>query len=234
MKNMRYDILKNITPQDILLNNINTYPRFIVDSIKNKTIDKANCDNYLNSNNYNIVVFHCSRLTLYEIENIKTNGLKFGSKKLFYDKITNLPSNVRKETKENLINHIRNLKEIQAESSICVSFGKLDFNKDKGYDKIFTLNWGGETIYNYYDKGDNFDDEYLKSVKEELDLVSIPCIICVRLKNKDIFDKISLYDIISEQDNVEEYFGSNWISSNVATQIIDIVNLCEYDGIKYS
>lgn len=48
------------------------------------------------------------------------------------------------------------------------------------------MNWGGETIYCAYDKGDKFKDCYLKEIKSELDSVSWPCIVWFTIKYRDL------------------------------------------------
>lgn len=157
-------------------NKIGTYP------LELKKFIKSNCtseelNSFLIEKNYDIMCWHCTRLTDYEINQIFSDGLQFPTKKFFVEKIKNLPNSVRKSTKNFLIKYIENRMELQAEKTVCASYGKLDLADDIKCDKIFTMNWGGETIYCAYDKGDKFRDCYLKEIKTELDSVSYPCIV---------------------------------------------------------
>ncbi len=169
-------------------NKINTYPLELKTFIESKcTPDELNL--FLIEKNYDIMCWHCTRLTDYEINQIFSDGLQFPTKDFFIEKIKNLPDSVRNSTKNFLIKYIENRKELQAENTICASYGKLDLKDDVKCDKIFTMNWGGETIYCAYDEGDSFKNSELKMIKDELDFVSYPCVIWFTITYRDLFYK---------------------------------------------
>ena len=184
-------------------NKINTYPLELKTFIESKcTPDELNL--FLIEKNYDIMCWHCTRLTDYEINQIFSDGLQFPTKDFFIEKIKNLPDSVRDSTKNFLIKYIENRIELQAEKTICASYGKMDLEDDVKCDRIFTMNWGGETIYCAYDKGDNFIDPGLKEIKDELDLVSFPCIVWFTIKYRDLKYKsfqgyTELYELILQE-----------------------------------
>ena len=153
---MKYKIRNLIKSNDIVPNIVETYPK--------KALLAQTDDEFYDSlfeNECSILCYHITRLTAQEVIDIKTNGLSFGGKELLFKKVENLP-HCCDWFKAELISHINGLYETQADNLLCASYGYLDLDQDSACDNIFHSNWGGESIYNYYDHGDGFQNEHLK------------------------------------------------------------------------
>lgn len=226
---MKLRIRNLLIEKDIIPNIIETYPNNALLAPTEESF--YGC---LYGNNCNILCYHISRLTHEEIINIKKFGLVFGSKDLLYNKVKNLPS-CCDWFKAELIEHIKKLRETQADNAICASYGYLDLEKDPGCDNIFHINWGGETIYNYYDKGNRFRDERLQKIHETLQQISYPCIIILRVDiptfcNSELH---SLFARLKKTKDSKKIFGSLYIE-NTVPEVVDIIDLNIYDGIDFN
>ena len=115
---------------------------------------------------------------------------------------------------------------------ICLSYGYLDLDEDPAYDNIFHTNWGGETIYNYYDKGDGFQNEHLNKIHHTLQKISFPCIIIVRVTTNSFFSLPQFLFEKIQNENIEQISGSIEIC-NELPEIVDIIDLNKYDDIDY-
>ena len=184
--------MNNIEP-----NKISTYPKELINYI-DTNCNAEELDAFLLEKNYSILCWHCTRLTDYEINKIYSEGLQFPTREFFIEKIKKLPTGVRQSTKDFLIKYIQNRNELQAEKTICASYGMMDLYDDIKCDKIFTMNWGGETIYCAYDKGDNFSDPDLKIIKQELDNVSYPCIVWFSMKYTNLRNSFQGYNTLNQ------------------------------------
>lgn len=230
---MKFKIKDHIKNGDIVVNIEETYPDFILDMKRNNVYDEDLFFTYLYQNDFSFIAYHCTRLTDFEISEIKSSGMARGGKELLLNKIMRLPESCD-DIREELLNHVNGLRETQADSSIYVSFGNLDFVTDKGCDKIFTQFWGGETIYNFYDNPDSFSSKHLRCIKSRLQTISTPCIILLRCP-KDAQVALSntyFYDSFMTK-NITELFGSMCIR-NVVPEVIDVIDLTKYSGLDFS
>lgn len=224
---MKFKIKRLLRTNDIIPNIVSTYPK---DALKAKSEECFySC---LKENNCNIICYHISRLTEYEIQHILNNGLTMGTKQLFRTKINNLP-NCCNWFKNELLYHIDNLRYTQAENAICASYGFLDLEEDLACDNIFHTNWGGETIYNHYDHGDRFYDEHCKKIHSTLQKISYPCLIIVRVTAKSFCSCLnSLYEKIKSED-INKISGAIEIT-DVLPEIVEIIDLDKYSGIDFN
>ena len=223
---MKYKIKELLKSNDIMPNIASTYP---IDALNvNSEKEFIAC---IKKHNCNFLCYHITRLTEYEINDIRNNGLSWGSKTLCLNKIANLPS-CCDWFKDELIKHITNLRDTQADDMICLSYGYLDLDEDPAYDNIFHTNWGGETIYNYYDKGDGFQNEHLNKIHHTLQKISFPCIIIVRVTTNSFFSLPQFLFEKIQNENIEQISGSIEIC-NELPEIVDIIDLNKYDDIDY-
>ena len=225
---MKYKIRNLIKNNDIIPNIIETYPK---KALLAQTDDEFY--DILFDNECNVLCYHITRLTAQEITNIKENGLSFGGKELLFKKVENLPS-CCDWFKEELVAHIKNLHDTQADSLLCASYGYLDFDNDTACDNAFRTNWGGETIYRYYDEGNDFQDEHLKKIHSTLQAISCPYIIIIRVPiwafcNAEHYN---LYERLKTAKD-KKYIAASLYISNVLPEIIDIVDLNTYSGIDF-
>lgn len=229
----KFKIRNYLKDNDLLFNVEATYPKFILDLKYNNVYDENLFYTYLYKNNFSFIAYHCTRLTDFEISEIKSNGIARGGKDLLLNKIMRLPKSCD-DIKEELLNHVNGLHTTQADSSIYVSFGNLDLVVDKGCDKIFTQYWGGESIYNFYDNKDTFSSNRLQYIKNKLQSISKPCIILLRCP-KDAQAALSYtyyYENFMTKD-IRELFGSMCIK-NCIPAVIDIIDLTKYSNLDFS
>lgn len=117
---------------------------------------------------------------------------------------------------------------------LCTSYGYLDLDEDSACDNIFHSNWGGESIYNYYDHGDNFQDEHLKNIHETLQEISYPCIIVVRMHISTFCSaRNTLFERLEQSHDKTKIAGSAYIEQTLP-EVVDIIDLNMYDGIDFT
>lgn len=233
IKEMKYSLRKIVKEKDIVFNIEETYPTFLLEMKLNKVYNEDLFYTYLYQNDFSFIAYHCTRLTDFEISEIKSKGMARGGKELLRSKITCLPKSCV-DIREELLNHVNGLRETQADSSIYVSFGNLDLVADKACDKIFTNYWGGESIYNFYDNIDGFTSKRLQYIKNKLQTISTPYIILLRCP-KDAQAALSntyYYENFMTK-NISELFGSMCIK-NCVPEVIDIIDLTKYSGLDFS
>lgn len=223
---MKYKIRESLKSNDIIPNIVSTYP---IEALNVNSENKFFA--CLKEHNCNFLCYHITRLTEYEINDIRNNSLSWGSKTLLRNKIANLPS-CCDWFKDELIKHITNLRETQAENMICLSYGYLDLEEDPAYDNIFHTNWGGETIYNYYDKGNCFQDEHSRKIYKTLQKISFPCLIIVRVTAHSFLSMPQFLFEKIQNKNIEQISGSIEICDELP-EIVDIINLNIYNGIDF-
>ncbi len=218
-----YNLSNVLCDKDIVPNIIETYPKEALNSYTAEASYEI-----LEKKNYNIICYHITRLTQSEITDIKDKGLRLGEKSLLYQKVENLPS-CCDWFKSELIKHIDGLREPQANGALCATYGCLDLKTDPTLLNIFSQNWGGESIYNYYDEGDNFQNQHLKAIYETLQHISIPCLLILRI-NIQKFNEGQfrcLYEKLQYQ-NTQEISGSVYITKE-PPKVLDIVDLNTYN-----
>ena len=224
---MKYQIRKLLKDNDIIPNIVDTYPI-------NALAAKSEKDFYthLQENNCSVLCYHISRLTKYEIHDIQNNGLSWGIKQLFRNKIKNLPS-CCDWFKDELIRHIENLPCTQAENAICASYGYLDLVEDSACDNIFHKDWGGETIYNHYDWDDGFQNEHFRKIHNTLQGISYPCIIVLRVSIQSFLSCPNFWYEKIKSENIEKLSGALEIEDELP-EVVDIIDLNKYDSIDFN
>ena len=230
---MKYKIREHIKEFDLVVNIKDTYPKLLLDMKKNKVDCEHVFYTYLQTNNVHLIAYHCTRLTDYEINEIKTNGLNYGGKDLLYKKIENLPESCN-DIKDDLLRHVKGLSHTQADQSIYVSFGNLDLDNKIASYETFTEHWGGESIYNFYDNPNSSHNQHLQYIKNKLHDISTPCIIILRCPT-NVYDALSRCGFYNNfmTKSIKTLFDSLNLKTFVP-EVIDIVKLTEYSGLDYS
>jgi len=225
----RNKVWDKLTSHDIVINIKETYPQKVLDMCyKDDSYKEDKIIQYLEDNSYCILGIHCSRLTKYEINDIKRNGLRYGNKETLINKIKNLPQEVPYDIKIKLLKHINSLKSSVFNNNICCSCGYLDFSNDSGCNKIFTDNWGGEVIYNYYNhNGIETDEE--KYIAKILNSISYPCIIFTRARITQSSTKyLRFSDLVRKgTENTFDTLTGHLIIDNEKVEVIDIIKIDE-------
>ena len=168
--------------EDIIINDIKTYPQKLVDFLVSKKYNEDDLQNFFYENrNYNVLGVHFTRLTNYEIQDIIQNGLRSDNSFDYERKIQNLP----KEFDQ----YKSSLKQFAAtnrrsENNIYFDVGKIEL---KHGITVFLKNWGGETIYCYYDNQFHNKPSDLINLGNRLRRCSTPCIVIVRVDAYDFF-----------------------------------------------
>lgn len=231
---MRKEILGvhfHITNNDIIPNDISTYPQEIVLMIQNAGTFEGDLFKFFESNNYNIICWHATRLTEKEIKDIEENGMNTDDHADFFEqKIKDLPNQINIDIKRELLNHIENIKETQSEGRIYASYGVFDLENDYRGDKIFLKNWGGETIYNYYDNPYKKNQEHLNYIKEELRKVSYPCIVCLRISIQKLLqiNPCFFVDFCNQIKNSDlQLFSGNLCTEKNNFEVVNVLKVAD-------
>lgn len=219
----------DISNNDIIPNDISTYPTEMVSILNNQTNFENGLYEFFMTNDYNIICWHATRLTEIEIADIKKNGINTDDEPNFFErKINNLPSKISFEIKQKLLAYVKSLKETRSEGKVFASYGVFDLDNDYREDKIFLENWGGETIYCYYDTGSTVIDDELNHIKQELRSISFPCIVCLRISifklletNNYFFDcfcnNLKCFDI--------KEISGNLCSNKKCFEVVDVLRI---------
>jgi hypothetical protein len=210
-----------------------TYPEILLEMKNNNHYDEELFYKRLYQSGCSLIGYQCARLTEKEINDILKLGLSFGGKKLLYSKISSLPENYS-YIKATLKKHVDDLFSTQADDLIYFSYGFLDLDNDTTSCSSFLNNWGGESIYNYYDNGNIILDDVLENMKVKLSEISHPCIIIVRCPLKIEYDLQFkyFYDIFMSQEI--KTISSSMCINKYKPEVIDIVDLSKYAGLDYS
>lgn len=228
----KFKIRNYLKNNDWLPNVEETYPIGLLDFKTNKNYDENKFFSHLYQSGYCLIGYQCARLMDKEIQDIKENGLSFGGKQLLYKKIEYLPREYSK-IKKLLKKHIKNLNSTQADNLIYFSYGNLDFNNDIACYTSFVENWGGESIYNYYDHGEVVPEPDMKELKNKLSEISTPCIILIRcpLKKEYNLQFKYFYDVFMNK-KIDTIFQSMCVN-NFKPEVIDIIDLNKYSGLDF-
>lgn len=227
---MFYKIKSKLKDKDIVINMQETYPSCLIDMKKQNEYNENKFYEYIYQNQYSYILFHRTRLTDFEINDITAHGLSLGGKDVLIKKIKNLPA-CCDDIKPALLSHVCNLRQTRAEDAIYSYFGNLNLANDDENDKVFWNYWGGESIYTYY------VDESIpqkKEIQERLQYQSKPCVIILRypadiessLERKNLYYKFMNSDIST-------IVGSTWIEK-ITPEVIDVVDLSKYSDLIFS
>lgn len=227
---MLYKVRNKLKDKDIVINIEETYPEYLMDIKKKKEHNEDKFYEYIYQNNHSYILLHRTRLTDFEINDIKTNGMSLGGKDVLIKKIKNLPA-CCDDIKPKLLSHVYNLRQTRADEAICSYFGNLHLANDDENDKVFWNYWGGESIYTYY-----IDEStpQKKEIRERLQCQSKPCVILLRypadievsLEQKNLYNRFM-------NENISNIVGSIWVE-RIAPEVIDIVDLSEYSDLDFS
>lgn len=169
---------------------------------------------------YNVIGYHGTRLFDEEYEDLMSNGFKVTDKSLFYRKLAFIEN---KQYRTYLQKKLERLKYTQSAGNIYLKFGRNEFSE---VDTIFLNNWGGETIYNLYDKN-GLETQYEKRMGEYLRSRTKPYVIVCRVKDQ-------LYnEEILKCKTAKKYGTSNSFPVN-DIEIVDIIEVTVSDilGVK--
>jgi hypothetical protein len=217
-------IWHKFTKNDIILNIKKTWPKGILDIYSDNAPDKEyRICQYIYEHACCLVGIQCTRLTDYEINDIIINGIKSGCKNELKEKIRNLPDVIPNIVKKELISHIESLNRTVINNLVYCSCGHIDFDDSLKDDEIFTQNWGGESIYNYYDHNGT-ETNHEKDIAIMLNSISYPCIIYIRVKSHN--DMLYYPDFTRLLDNgMKNRFENLRIEMCVERQYIEVINV---------
>ena len=168
--------------EDIIINNIRAYPYELVDFLVSKEYNEDDLQNYFfDHTKYNVLGVHFTRLTNDEIQDIIRNGLRSDSSFDYERKIQNL-SKEFDQYKSSLIQFAA--KNRRSENNIYFDVGKIELKHDN---TVFLKNWGGETIYCYYDDQFHNKPSNLVNLGNRVRRCSTPCIVIVRANAYEFF-----------------------------------------------
>lgn len=167
---------------DIIINDLRTYPHGLVDILTSQEYSDKALKNYFNTNpNYSILGVHFTRLMNDEIKDIVKNGFHGDSSSDYKRKIQNIPKEFERY-KPSLRKFVAQNR--RSEGKVYFNVGRIELYSGN---TVFLKNWGGETLYCYYDNQCNTNSlDHLVSLGNGLRRCSIPCIVIVRV-NADIF-----------------------------------------------
>lgn len=216
-----------ICSNDIVLNDYTTYPTYVRKMRITKSLNEYNLDEFLKHNNYYIVGLHTTRLTDFEISQIKNNGLNCGEKEFLITKVQNLPNTIEQNIKVELLKFLQD-KEPKANDCICCGYGYLDLINDIRRTRIFAQHWGGETIYDYYTDYTRKNQKRLKYIQEKLAQISYPCIVLLRIPYHVFSESINYYSLFSllSKRNYKDITGS----LNVKTKHLEVIDIIKLDS----
>lgn len=212
-------ILKNsLTPNDILINETDTYPKNLINQIMSEGLSEDLFKNYFYENtHFNILGVHFTRLFDYEIDDIKNNGLHSDGSEDYALKIQRLPSELD-SYKSKLLEFAELNK--RSHGKVYFDIGKINLYYGN---TIFLKNWGGETLYCYYDS--------LNYAKKDLNLASklrkltIPCIIIVKVNAYQFFaDFLNIDGLIEHfQNNQLIDYNNEFCIDKDEIEVIDVI-----------
>ena len=222
------DMPFTIFNNDIIPNDINTYPKHVIKIINESENFQKDLLEFFLFKNYNLICWHATRLTKLEMMDIKMNSIDTDDEQGFFErKINNLPAEISDDIKLSLLQHIRSIEHTQSEGKVYASYGIFDLKNDLREDKIFLKNWGGETIYNFYDKGFK-NDSRSNHIGRELSKISFPCIVCLRISFSNLIENTCYFfdDFCYKLKNynIKEISGSLCYDKK-GFEVVDILNL---------
>jgi hypothetical protein len=214
---MLYQIKSFATETDIVSNHISTYPIEL-----QKAKSKNEFQELLCKIKPNFLCYHLTRLTKREVKHIQKYGLEIGLKDHLYKKVLNLPQKCKFFKKE-MLRHVEDLGSNEINDKLYTYHGCLDLNS-QNTSTPFLQNWGGEAIYNFYDHGDGYCDNYLKRIYTTLKSVSRPYLVILRVDTNcfdDMYEITSIYDACKE-NSISKVEGRFIVKSAKVVKLIDL------------
>lgn len=215
----------SLTDNDIVINELSTYPKNLIQQMLYSGFCADDFKNYFYENtNYNVIGVHFTRLFNCEIDEIKENGLHSDGSADYALKIQRLPKEFDEE-KSKLLDFVVSNK--RSHGKIYFDIGKIKLWQGN---TIFLKNWGGETLYCYYDS--------LVFSKKDLMLASkfrqrtIPCIVIVKVNAYQFFahfwENESLINYI-QNGQLKEFWHEFSIEQNEVS-VIDVIPVRNLKG----
>lgn len=168
--------------RDIILNDICTYPKELLNELIKKEFDEDDFPNYFYINSaYSVVGVHFTRLMDWEIRDIEQTGLQSDNFIDYSKKIDRLPTEFD-EFKFQLKQFVKANR--RSHNQIYFDVGRVNLYYGNA---IFLKNWGGETLYCYY------DNQFRNKTAEKVELgrklrnISTPCVVIVRTNAYEFF-----------------------------------------------
>ena len=208
----------SLTDNDIIINELSTYPKKLIEQMRYEDFCDDDFKNYFYDNtNYNVIGVHFTRLFKHEIDDIKVNGLHSDESADYAKKIQRLPAELDEE-KPKILDFVISNK--RSHGKIHFDIGKIELWQGN---TIFLKNWGGETLYCYYDSLDYSKKDLILASK--LRKLTIPCIVIVKVNAYQFFahfrDNEGLIDHIHET-KLREYGNEFCIEQN-EVEVIDVI-----------
>lgn len=210
-----------LTTDDILINDMNTYPLYLKKLVASKEFYEGDFVKYFyKSTNYNVIGVHFTRLFDYEIEDIKINGLHSDNTEAYRRKINRMPKEFE-SYKNDFFKHISNLKNKRSNGKIYFDVGKIEITEDN----IDLLKfWGGETLYSFYTNPYSIrqDFELLKKMLKEH---TYPCMVALSMQAfrffNEFYDNLSILNGI-KSNRVKNYENEHCTNKN-NVKVIDVI-----------
>lgn len=221
INNLINNYIKNkISTIDIIINDLSTYPKDLIREIMVKDFKIVDFKNYFRNSYYNVVGVHFTRLFDYEISNININGLHSDDTSDYKAKINLMPKKYD-EYKNDLLNYISKQENKRSKGAVYFDVGNVCITDDN---RIFLENWGGETLYSYYDNP-YCENEDIKKLKWMLKADTCPCAVVLRVKANQFFeyfpDTETLIDCI-KKGCISEYVNEHLMDKN-SVNVLNII-----------
>ncbi len=213
-----------LTATDILINDISTYPKDLQKIIQRKEFCGEDFLNYFYKyTNYSVIGVHFTRLFDYEIKDIISNGLHSDTTSDYERKIKRMPVEFDCYKNE-LIEYVSYPYNKRSDGNIYFDVGKIEI-ADKN--NIFLKNWGGETLYCFYDTFERTEQGLqLASILRKF---TIPCLVIVKVNAYQFFDKfLDIYGLI---ENIKNNTLTDY--SNEFNILADEVSVISVIPVKY-
>lgn len=184
-----------------------------------------------------LLCFHATRLMDYEVENVKTEGLKIFSKDNISNKIDDLyKHNIINESERNLLqinyktNHVKQID--VTKNRLYFVFGHQDIRCSTDNMSVlhpFLLNYGGEAIFKCFDR--ELDGSPKKELLNKLNSLSKPYIVISKTKILQLWERYGeqLFDLIIKHyiENQPNKIYNEFNTSQTNVSCLEIVEVDE-------
>ena len=215
------NLLSNkLTVNDILINDISTYPKDLQKLMQSKEFCEKDFVKYFNNkSNYNVIGVHFTRLFDYEIDDILFNGLHSDDTEDYRIKIKRMPIEFE-SYKNDLLNYVSNQKNKRSNGKIYFDIGKIEINDDN----IDLLKyWGGETLYSYYTNPYDIREEFELLKKKFLEY-TYPCMVILSMQAYKFFNEFyNNLSILSEiKSNKIVNYGNEHYTNKINIKVVNV------------
>ena len=225
--NIKKLIKNKMTAQDILINELDTYPQTLIKQMARKDFCADDFLNYFYKHNiFNIIGVHYTRLFDYEIEDILANGLHSDESADYALKIQRMPKEFD-NYKPALLKYTEHNK--RSDGNVYFDIGRIELSLNNS---SLLRNWGGETLYCYYDSLNCANNA--ATLADRLRHLTHPCLVLLKINAYHFFSRYMDYDagLIDYIHNgqIQEYADEFRIEPS-EVEVIDVVlarNLMQY------